>query len=335
MERILITGASGFIGSHLVEKALELGMETFAGVRKTSNRKYLTHPPKKIVELDFNRPDSIRKLLKEYAFDYVIHNAGTTHAPVLNTYLQVNCGNLQTLVEILQEEQIPVQKLVYMSSLAAFGPNEYHNHQQITEQSQPHPVTFYGKSKLQAEEYLKSQTIPYVIIRPSAVYGPRDVEFNTVYKSIEAGIEIYVTRKKQKLSFIYVEDLTDAIFKSLNGPDRSCYFVSDGKTYTLQEFYRTIKTILNKKTIPIYFPVQLVRLAALFNELTGKILHHYPFFNRDKVKELSASGWDCDIKSLTDQTGFTPNYNLQQGLQKTLTDYRSINKKNHKKPVNQ
>lgn len=330
MKRILITGASGFIGSHLVEKALELGMETYAGVRKSSNRKYLTHSAIKITELDFNDPDSIRELLKEFRFDYIIHNAGTTHAPDLNTYLQINCGTLQTLVEILQEEQIPVQKLVYMSSLAAFGPNEYHHHQQITEQSQPHPVTFYGKSKLQAEEYLKNQTIPYVIIRPTAVYGPRDLEFNTIYQSIESGIEMYVSGKKQKLSFIYVEDLTDAIFKSLNGPDRSCYFVTDGQIYTLQEFYQTIKNILNKKTIRLYIPIQIMRMAASFNEFIGKIFHHYPFFNRDKVKELTATGWDCDSTPLTIQTGFIPHYKLEQGLQKTLTHFQSNKRKFYK-----
>lgn len=323
MKRILITGASGFIGSHLVDEALRRGMETFAGIRKTSNRQYLQDAKIHVAEIDFNAPESLRKLLKSTPFDYIIHNAGTTHAPNPETYNRVNYGILQILVELIQKEQIPLQKFIYLSSLAAFGPNENHEGRLISNDSCPMPVTAYGRSKLLAEEYLQKQTLPWVIIRPTAVYGPRDQSFIPVYRSVGSGFEIYFTRKKQKLSFVYIQDLVDAVYRSLDGPPQTAYFVSDGHEYSLQEFFQVIKTIRNKKTIPVYFPTGLVRQIAMLNEFLCKPFGVYPFFNPEKVNELVASGWMCDLNHLITSTGFKPNYTLKEGMAETLDWYRN------------
>ena len=322
MKRILITGASGFIGSHLVDGALRKGMETYAAIRKTSKREYLQDAKIHVAEIDFNAPESLRKLLKSTPFDYIIHTAGTTHAPNPETYNRVNSGTLQILVELIQEEQIPLQKFVYLSSLAAFGPNENHTGRLISNDSRPMPVTAYGRSKLLAEEYLQKQAIPWVIIRPTAVYGPRDRSFLPIYRSIGSGFEIYFTRKKQKLSFVYIHDLVDAIYRSLDGPAQTAYFVSDGCEYSLQEFFQVIKTIRNKKTIPVYLPTGMIRQIATLNELFCKPFGVYPFFNSEKVNELVASGWMCDLNHLITSTGFQPGYTLKKGMAETLEFYK-------------
>lgn len=329
MKKILITGASGFIGSHLVEKALKMDFETYAAVRKSGDLKYLSNPKIKIRFIDFNNPESLKKLFSETQFDYIIHNAGSTIAATEEEYNKNNFENLKVLTDLILTENIQLDKFIYISSLAAFGPNEYNQGRTITNETIPHPVTAYGRSKLLAEKYLTEQNIPYIIIRPTAVYGPRDKGFIPVYKTIEYGLEFYATRKEQKLSFVYIDDLVDAIFASMNGPENSCYFVSDGNEYSLKEFYQHIKTNLRKKTISVRLPEQFSRMIASINEFICKPFGKFPAFNLDKINELSASGWICDISPLRDSTGFTPRYLLEEGLAKTIQYYR---KTEHKKP---
>lgn len=324
MEKVLITGASGFIGGFLVEESIRLGFETYAAIRPSSKRKYLSDPRIRFTEIDFTQPEKLRKTLTEHRFDYIIHNAGLTKASSEEAYNEVNCGYLQLLVNILQEENIAPRRFVFVSSLAAFGPNEYQGGKIIDNESTPHPVTRYGRSKLRAEQFLVQQSgFPYVIIRPTAVYGPHDKDFTSVYRAIECGVELYLGKKPQRLTFIYVKDLANAIFKSFHVPTQSAHFISDGRDYSLQELNAIIKSVLKKKTFKLVIPVKTARGLAWINEWVAPVFGRYPIFNQDKVSELTASGWLCDTHSFQKVSGFKPSYTLQEGLSETLDWYRA------------
>jgi len=318
MKKILITGANGFVGSHLIEKALKMDFETYAAVRKSGDMKYLSNPKIKIRFIDFNNQESLEKLFSETQFDYIIHNAGSTIAATEEEYNKSNFENLKVLTDLILTENIQLDKFIYISSLAAFGPTEYNRGQAITNETIPHPVTAYGRSKLLAEEYLKKANIPFIIIRPTAVYGKRDKGFIPVYKSLQLGIELYATRKKQKLSFVYVDDLVNAIFASFNAPTNSSYFVSDGQEYSLNEFYRTVKNELGTKSISLRLPETVSRTIAYVNELVCRLFCRFPSFNKDKVNELAADAWICDIGNLKNDTGFVPKYTLKEGMSITI-----------------
>lgn len=318
MKKILITGANGFVGSHLIEKALKMDFETYAAVRKSGDLKYLSNPKIKIRFIDFNNQESLEKLFSETQFDYIIHNAGSTIAATEEEYNKSNFENLKVLTDLILTENIQLDKFIYISSLAAFGPTEYNRGQAITNETVPHPVTAYGRSKLLAEEYLKKANIPFIIIRPTAVYGKRDKGFIPVYKSLQLGIELYATRKKQKLSFVYVDDLVNAIFASFNAPANSSYFVSDGQEYSLNEFYRTVKNELGTKSISLRLPETVSRTIAYVNELVCRLFCRFPSFNKDKVNELASDAWICDIGNLKNDTGFVPKYTLKEGMSITI-----------------
>lgn len=321
MKKILITGASGFIGKHLVEKAIQLGFDTYAGIRATSNQEHLKKSQATPLILDFNNSMLMQNILIKHQFDIIIHCAGTTFALSKKAYDQGNYGSLKSLVDAIQNSHTKPEKFIYISSLAAFGPNENHGGKLVSNESTPHPISAYGKSKLKAENYLTQSKLPYIIIRPTAVYGPGDKAFLSLYKAIQRRVEVYTTRKVQKLSFIFISDLTDAIFASLNGPIQTAYFVSDGHEYTISEFYKTIKTILGVKTIRIRFPERVTKWAAYINVFFFKIVGKAPSFNLDKVAELNADSWLCDSTPLQKKLDFTPKYNLYRGLIKTLKDY--------------
>ena len=178
MHKILITGASGFIGSFIVEEALRQGMETWAAVRKSSSRAFLTDDRIHFIELDFDHPDCLRQQLQGHDFDYVVHAAGVTKCLNANDFHRVNTIGTQHLVEALMAVNKPLSRFVYISSLSVFGPvREQQPYQEIRESDTPCPNTAYGRSKLAAERWLdtlasKGQRFPYVVLRPTGCMVP-------------------------------------------------------------------------------------------------------------------------------------------------------------------
>jgi len=321
-KKVLITGASGFVGYHLIEQALACGFQVYAAVRQSSSVDHLEGFKVSYTHLNYADVDGLRKEIVENGYDYIIHASGTTKAKSLKDYNLVNAEYSRNLA--LAAVGTQVKKFVFVSSLAAIGPLEDVNGR-ISATQQPKPVTSYGVSKLQAETYLKAiEDLPLLTIRPTAVYGPREKDIFILFSSINKGLEPYIGRFDQRLSFVYVKDLAAVILKALDSTlTHQSYNISDGRSYDRFALANYAKNLLSKKTLKFYIPLVAVRfLASLLDMLYAKS-SATPALNKEKLAELTAVNWICDIEKARMELGFTPDYNLEQGLSQTMQWYKA------------
>lgn len=326
--RVLITGASGFIGYHLIEAAQKAGLEVHAAVRPSSNVSHLKKFEPVFVYPEFSEKNALKKLLHEGNYSYIIHSAGATRAKNSQAYNVVNADYTRLLAEAALEADIPLKRFVFMSSLAALGPLSYTDEQPITETTMPVPITSYGASKLLAEKYLgELRALPLTTIRPTAVYGPREKDIFILFKTLNKGLDAYIGTKPQRLSFVYVKDLAEvtvaALFKGQNG--RQVYNISDGFAYDRYAFADSFKAISGKNPRRIHLPVGMLKLAANIMELGATFSPVAPVVNREKVRELTASNWFCSIEAAKHDLHYRPHYNLAKGIAETWQWYKANN----------
>ena len=323
MSRILITGANGFIGSTLVDTALESGFEVTAGVRSTSDLSFLKNKEISFLDLDYTSEDNLKdSLLANGRFDYIIHNAGITKAATSQGYYDINTDNTIRFVNALRDSRLTPDKFVFISSLAASGPTNYGKTISCKEVS--NPVTTYGASKLKAEQYLETLTdFPWVAIKPTAVYGPKDKDIFIVINLIRKGFELYIGNKGQELSFIYSKDLVTAIFLALeNGKIGKKYIISDTMLYEKDALAKAVKAALNIKTLKLQLPIQIIRPVAYISEKYAKYKGVASALNIEKLNELTAESWNCDISETLQDLKFIPKYDLYSGIKETIEWYK-------------
>ncbi len=186
------------------------------------------------------------------------------------------------------------------------------------------PVTAYGKSKLLAEQKLSPLTsLPLLILRPTAVYGPRDEGIFIILKTFSKGFEPYIGKQAQQLSFIYVKDLAAITVKALFSQlSQKTYNVSDGKAYDRYTLANLTKKILSKKTIKIHLPVAVIKVLAGFMERIYANSAKTPALNIEKLNELTAANWICSINNIQRDLNYLPEYDLKTGLTESLQWYK-------------
>lgn len=328
-KKILITGAGGFIGGYLVAEALKRGYETWAAVRKTTNREFLTDERIKFLELDFNDSDALHATLKETIehngkWDFVVHNLGLTKATNYLDFETVNYGCLKSLVDELKELDAVPSVFLMMSSLSVMGPGDEVDYRPFTSNDVPAPNTRYGTSKLKGETYLQMQSdFPFTIFRCTGVYGPHERDYFLMMKSIKRGFDFSVGFKKQLLTFIYVKDLAHAVMDALEaGPMRKAYFISEDRSYTQQEFRQIVLDELGKKVvIPITCPLWMVKIVCHVAEFFGKVTGKPSTLNPDKFRILKQRNWLCDTSEAQRDFNFSPQYSLKQGVHEAIEWY--------------
>lgn len=332
-KRILITGASGFIGSFLVERALECGMEVWAAVRPTSSRAYLTDARIHFIDLDFHHPTRLtEQLAATEGWDYCVHAAGLTKSLFPDDFYRVNTEGTRHLATQLLATGKLRHRFVLMSSLSVFGPvreqmtlQNGHYYAPILDSDTPQPNTIYGRSKLAAEQALAAiEGLDYVILRPTGVYGPREKDYYLMAKSIRQHVDFGAGYLPQEITFIYVRDLVEATMRSLTeGPSRRAYFLSDGEVYTARRYGELLQRELNVGfVLPIKAPLWLLKGICIVSETLARWQGKTTTLNTDKYHILAQRNWQCDIEPARILLGYTPQYTLEKGVEESVAWYR-------------
>jgi len=322
-EKILITGASGFIGSFIVEEALTRGMEVWAAVRGTSSLQYLQDARIHTIKLNLSDEKQLQEALKEHRFDYVVHAAGATKALDKETFFKVNTEGTINLVKALEATSPSIKRLVFMSSLSVFGPVcEEMPYREICESDTPQPNTAYGKSKIAAEKWLRDNAkIPFTILRPTGVYGPREKDYMMMADSIRKGMDMAVGFKRQEITFVFVKDVVQAVFKSMKSDKTvgKAYFLSDGEVYTSTDFSDLIMAELGKKhVLRMTFPLWVLRLVCAVSDCWMHVTGKLSTLNNDHYNILKQRNWRCDITPAKRDFDYSPEWSLADGVKEML-----------------
>ena len=325
--KILITGASGFIGSFIVEEALKQGFETWAAVRKSSSKEYLQDERIHFIELNLSSKAQLIEQLRPHQFDYVVHAAGVTKCLNKADFRRINTEGTKNLVDALLHLQMPLKRFVFLSSLSVFGAiKEQLPYDEIREDDTPKPNTEYGRSKLEAEKYIDSigSRLPYTILRPTGVYGPREKDYFMMAKSIKQHIDFAVGYQRQDITFVYVTDVVQAVFLALEkGETGRKYFLSDGQVYQSTTFSDLIHEELGRPWwLRITAPVWVLRVVTFFGEYIGHMTGKVTALNNDKYNILRQRNWRCDIEPARRELGFEPKIQLKEGVKTTIQWYK-------------
>ena len=324
--KILITGASGFIGSFIVEEALKRGFETWAAIRRSSSKAFLQDERIRLIELDFSSQELLETQLKGHQFDYIVHAAGATKCLHKEDFFRINTEGTQHLVNALLTLKMPIKRFVYISSLSIMGAiREQQPYEEIRDTDEAKPNTAYGKSKLAAEEWLKSLTdFPYTILRPTGVYGPRERDYFLQIQSIKRHMDFAVGRQRQDITFVYVTDVVQAIFLALEkGQTGKAYFLSDGEVYQSAEFSNLVHEALGRPWwIRVTAPIWLLRIITRCGDWWGRKTGKMTALNNDKFNILRQRNWRCDITPARQELGFEPQVKLAEGVRRSIEWYQ-------------
>jgi dihydroflavonol-4-reductase len=318
----LVTGATGFIGSHLVDALLERGCKVHCVVRETSNLQWLDTSRVTLHTGDLHQPETYQECLNEV--DYVFHCAGITRANNRHEYLHNNARVCVPFYRSCVEHGKQIKGVVHVSSLAAVGPTP--PDQKVDEDTPCHPLTYYGKSKLTGEEIALgfASELPMVVLRPPVVYGEREVNFFSYLKAINLKLAIKVGTASQTLSLIYAKDLVDAMIRAAEAPDpdRNVFFITDGNTYSWDDVADASMKALDVRARTVIIPISLMGFAAMVSEFLAKMGNKTPLLDRQRMIDLRQSSWTASSERFFNHYSFQPRLDLNQGMKRTCAWYK-------------
>jgi nucleoside-diphosphate-sugar epimerase len=322
-----VTGATGFIGSHLVESLLKKGLELRILTRKTSSLRWLEGLPVERVFGDLwdpaPQPDLVSGLKR---VDYVFHLAGVIHAPTRKEYFRINAEGTRRLLEAAVRAGTNLKKFIFISSQSAGGPSE--GARGVREDDPPHPVSSYGESKLAAErEVLSFQNrFPVVILRPPTIYGPREARVLAAFKMVQRGVALKPGNRLKHVSFCYVSDLVDAVERAALQPQPNgrCYNVAGEKPCEWVEFLATIGRALKKSYRLIRIPDSVLYTLGACGNLYFLLTQRDPLFTWQKVREFVQNSWVIDGTRIREELGWRESVSLDEGAIRTAAWYQKV-----------
>ena len=317
--KFFITGATGFIGSHLCLRLLADGHELYGLVRSPNKAKNLVAKGLKVVPGDL-------AVLKDRKFtipesDIVVHLAGVVNAQRLSDYDLINFRAVEDLVECLKRQSWKPHRLVFASSLAAAGPSPYDS--ALTDKDTPAPIDPYGRAKLAAEKVVAAAPFPTTSFRPALVFGPHDPATLTIYKSAQNGIGMKVFGRPQRLSFVDVADAVEAIvlMSKDSSPGHKTYFVSHTDVMDLEEMFATMGAALGKKVLVFPIPKPVLYCAMRISTLGSMIFGYMNQLDEKQYLQMTAPAFVCSSAALTRDLGWKPTRTFKQAIECAIEGY--------------
>jgi dihydroflavonol-4-reductase len=322
MFKVLVTGASGFVGGHVVHALRAHGIAVRCLVRKTSRLAMIAQLNPELAFGDVTQPETLKPALE--GIDSVVHCAGLTRAISRGEFLRVNETGSKNLYAACLERASAIRKVVHIGSLAALGPSRHGT--PVTEASTPRPASTYGESKLagQREAERCMSRLPVSIVIPPAVYGPHDVDFLVYFKFAARGIIPLIGRSARYLSLVYVKDLAEAVAQTLVS-DRTAgrsYLVDDGSIHTWTSLADAIGSAMNRTPRHIHIPPAAVKGIGALGDLYARLTGRAGLISAQKVGEFLQASWTCSSQRIRDELSFQPQYPLERGIAETYTWYR-------------
>lgn len=323
--RVLVTGATGFIGSHVADLLLEKNYTVRCTIRRTSNIRWLKDKPIELVETDFANLDSLVRATKDV--DYIVHSAGVVAAKNYEGYLKGNRDATANLLKATLLNKLDLKRFVHISSQTVVGPAKSLD-KPFTEDMTPNPITKYAKSKLAAEmEVLSYKNIlPITIVRPPAVFGPRDTAVFQMFQVAQKGLGTLIGFNRKYLNLIYSDDLARGIVDAMESEKSigETYFIASEDIYDWNQIINAIKTAMGKNFfIKIRIPHTIVYIVAGISEFFGRFSKSAPVFNIDKGRDFVQNYWICSVEKAKRDLNFKQETDLEKGIDLTIKWYKA------------
>ena len=319
-----VTGANGFVGSHLVDYLLKKNFEVRCIVRKSSNLQWLEGKDLKIYDCGLFDKNGLREAFKD--INYIFHVAGVVKAKDEAGYFKGNVEATKVLLEVAEEMKDQIKKFVVVSSQTVSGPAS--KGKPVTEETTPNPLTTYARSKLKQEQLSLSfkDKFPVTICRAPAIYGERDTEIFIYFQVFNRGLTTMIGFDKKELSLLHVADLAEglylaAISEKSNG---KIYFISSEKFYNWDEVGEITSKVLGKKAIRIRIPHFIVFTIAAFAQFFAMFSSKPATLNIEKAKDLVQSYWICDTSKAMNELGYSQKVSIEEGIKRTCEWYKEM-----------
>lgn len=320
----VVTGASGFVGSHLVDFLLENNFKVKCIVRKTSNIKWLKDKDAEVHICELTDKDGLRKVF--IGADYIFHVAGIVKSKKPEGYFKGNVDTTKALLETAVEFKDKIKRFLIVSSQTATGPSLFNN--PVAEEDNCRPITTYGKSKLAQEELAKSfmDKIPITICRAAAVYGERDTEIFIFFKTFSKGLMTSIGLKDKQVSLIHVADLVRGLYLAAisEGSIGKIYFITSEKYYTWKEIGDVTSKVMNRKALKVKVPHFIVYVIAAIAQFFSMFSSKAATLNIEKGRDITRPAWISDFRKAYKDFGFKQEISLEEGIKRTIDWYKKI-----------
>lgn len=312
MPRVLVTGATGFLGSHIAEVLAQHGFTVRCTVRPSSSLKWLEHLNIEKIAVNFSDEASLQKACQ--GVDVVIHNAGITRAKNDAEFFETNTDATERLTKAAIKAR--VSRFIFISSLEACGPDGFTT-----------AISAYGKSKLEAEHRLTDlqNAIEIILLRPAGVYGPRDTDLLTLFQLAKYGF-LTVPATNGRLQPVHGRDVAEAVLATINGKAQLGPFeIAEANTYSWQDMASMLEVAMNKKLRVLRIPREIFLGAGYLSETFSKLLNQAPKLDRRRAKSLAYYTYTCNTQPFKDAFDWQARISLQDGLKETAEWYKANN----------
>lgn len=321
----VVTGGTGFVGSHLVDLLLNKGYEIRCITRKSSDLKWLKDKDVKIFDCGLYNKEALKEVIREA--DYVYHVAGVVKSKTKEGYFRGNVDTTRTLIEATLESNSNLKRFLVVSSQTVTGPSL--DGKPVNEETECRPITTYGKSKWEEEKLVLSfkDKLPITICRAPAVYGERDTEIFIYFKTFSKGLTTTVGFNEKKLSLIHVLDLVNGFYLAATNEKSKgqIYFISSEEFYTWSQINNITSTIIGKKPIVIKVPHFLVYSIAAVAQFAAMFSSKPATLNIEKAKDITQQFWICDTSKAINELGYHQNISIEEGIRRTIEWYKKMN----------